>query len=112
MSHSAASTAVTGPARHRHCPHCGSLSTRRSRRNAFDNLLAVVLLAPYRCRQCGERFREFSVPHRTVQEKPARGHRSEAVRRRKARLRRQMMLYGMALLLFMVVVFVITREPN
>jgi len=38
------------------CPRCGSSDVRRSvRRNFWERLLSLVLL-PYRCEACGERF--------------------------------------------------------
>ncbi len=41
----------------RSCAHCGSFEIRPSKtRNALDILLACVLLAPFRCRACRERF--------------------------------------------------------
>lgn len=41
----------------RACAHCGSTEIRPSnRRNALDILLACMLLAPFRCRVCRQRF--------------------------------------------------------
>ena len=40
------------------CPHCYSLSVRRSRPQSLAEgvLLALVLLRPYRCEKCKRRF--------------------------------------------------------
>jgi CheY-like chemotaxis protein len=58
--------AVTG----RSCARCGSLEIRPSnRRNALDILLACVLLAPYRCRVCRQRFYRLWRP--SLQRSPA-----------------------------------------
>ena len=47
----------------RTCSNCGSYDIRPSTsRNALDILLACVFLAPFRCRDCRERFYRFGRP--------------------------------------------------
>ncbi len=42
------------------CPRCGEPNTRPStRRKPIDYFLRVILLFPYRCHTCGERFWRF-----------------------------------------------------
>jgi hypothetical protein len=44
------------------CPECGCQDTRPSaRRNWLEHFLMVFLIAPYRCRSCGERFWRFTL---------------------------------------------------
>jgi transposase-like protein len=44
------------------CPRCKRQDTRRSaRRNRFERFLAFFLIAPYRCRMCGQRFWRFTL---------------------------------------------------
>ncbi len=43
---------------HGGCPRCGSLDARRSHReNFFERVvLRLLLLRPFRCRRCGQRY--------------------------------------------------------
>jgi DNA-binding NtrC family response regulator len=41
------------------CPRCSSMNVRRSRRRWLDWLPPLILVAPYRCRDCRTRFFRF-----------------------------------------------------
>ena len=41
------------------CPRCSSKNIRRSQRSWLDWLLALIFIAPYRCRDCRTRFYRF-----------------------------------------------------
>ena len=46
------------------CPRCGKPAARRSRRvGAWDHLLSVLHLYPFRCQLCTARFRAFQAQH-------------------------------------------------
>ncbi len=48
------------------CPKCGRKDSRPSMRSGLtDFFLRVVLLAPFRCRRCRERFYRFALPGST-----------------------------------------------
>jgi DNA-directed RNA polymerase subunit RPC12/RpoP len=83
------------------CPTCGSQAARRSKRNGLERLFSALDYFPYRCRKCWERFwqRESkwnapdgSVPH----------VRAESRRRRALATRREIIIYTVALALFLL----------
>ena len=98
------------------CPKCKSDSAHRSHRTGLRDLLAGIAgYQPYRCRQCKYRFpsRRFASP------KPAtaavRGVEREISSTQGAlrwkRKRRNLVLYGSALILFGVILYFLTRAP-
>jgi len=38
------------------CPHCSATDVHRSRRRAFERVLSIIGLMPYRCHACAHRF--------------------------------------------------------
>src|SRR5689334_6750009 len=43
------------------CPRCGSLSVRRSSRvGAYERLISVLYVYPFRCQRCAQRFRQLN----------------------------------------------------
>jgi predicted RNA-binding Zn-ribbon protein involved in translation (DUF1610 family) len=58
--------------RHPHqrvCPECGEEKVRRSRRRTLlDYLLSLSGLRPYRCRECNQRFYDYSRSRRLPRE--------------------------------------------
>ena len=46
----------------RKCPRCGSVQSRRSRRNLLEHLL--LILRPYRCANCRHRYCTLGFPRR------------------------------------------------
>jgi hypothetical protein len=99
------------------CPKCKHDSAHRSHRAGLkEHLVGIAGYEPYRCRRCQHRF--LSVRHpapepaapgvRSVEREIAatQGH----VRWR--RRRRDLLLYGSALLVFGVVLYFLTREPS
>ena len=96
---------------------CQTDSAHRSHRVGLkEHLAGMVGYYPYRCRKCGDRFRV----HGRGEAEPA----SSAVRstereiaytqgsRRRKVVRRAVMLYGCALVLFGVILYYLTREPS
>jgi uncharacterized protein with PIN domain len=45
--------------RSKRCPKCGSRNTRLSRQNWVEIVLHILLIRPYRCRDCFARFWRF-----------------------------------------------------
>ena len=99
------------------CAKCRTDSAHRSHRVGIREYLAsMVGYYPYRCRNCGSRFRGL----RKVAPEPAapakRGVEREiaatrGARRRKA-WRRGILLYGGALILFGALLYYLTRVPS
>ena len=48
------------------CPTCDSRSVRPARFSWGDVIRALLLLSPFRCRDCGERFYALPVPAESV----------------------------------------------
>jgi hypothetical protein len=99
------------------CPKCKADSAHRSHRVGFrERLVSLVGYVPYRCRQCSLRFLGFRYSLPEPAAPPARGAEKEiAVTRgslRWKRRRRELLLYGSAMALFVVILYYLTREPS
>ena len=69
------------------CPRCGSQSVRRSSRvGAFERLISVVYIYPFRCQRCTFRFRRLNWGHRYPNSKGDRRDYERVVVRLPARL--------------------------
>jgi len=69
------------------CPRCGSQSVRRSSRvGAFERLISVVYVYPFRCQRCTFRFRRLNWGHRYPNSKGDRRDYERVVVRLPARL--------------------------
>ena len=97
------------------CPKCKTDHAHRSHRNGLiERLAALFARYPYRCRDCGHRFLRFryKVPGVGSGE-PAtsaeREIRAVRVRIQWQRKRRELLLYGSGILLFLVFLYYITR---
>ncbi len=99
------------------CPKCKIDTAHRSHRVGLrEHLTSIVGYVPYRCRQCSHRFLTFRYSVPEPLSPPARGAEKEiaATRgslRRKQR-RHELVLYGSALALFVVILYYLTREPS
>lgn len=98
------------------CPNCNTDSAHRSRRvGVLEQLASLVGYYPYRCATCNRRFQTFgySVPEpaalRTETEKAIAA--TQGASRWKQR-RREIWLYGSALTLFAVLLYLLTRAPS
>ena len=98
-----------------HCPKCNSDQAHRSHRKGIQEYAAsFAARKPYRCAKCGHRFlivrpaaEKFQA---TGPEKEIRGTRSAAQWKRK---RRELVAFSLALLLFAVFLYYLTRlRPN
>jgi predicted nucleic acid-binding Zn ribbon protein len=99
------------------CTKCQTDSAHRSHRAGLrDRLASLAGYYPYRCRNCGSRFRGL----RKVAPEPSTAARrgvereiahTRGARRRKA-LRRAILLYGGALILFGALLYFLTRVPS
>ena len=79
------------------CPKCRIAQAHRShRRGPIEDLAALFAIYPYRCHGCSHRFleRETRVNRGAVQRK---------------RTRRDLLLYGTFLLMFLAVLYLMTR---
>ena len=99
------------------CSKCQSDSAHRSHRVGIkEHLVALAGFYPYRCRACGTRFRmrrhkEYepaTAATRSVEREIAS---TQGTRRRKV-VRRIVLLYGCALVLFGAILYYLTREPS
>ena len=99
------------------CTKCQTDSAHRSHRVGLrEHLASMAGYYPYRCRKCGARFQglrnketEAATPAaRTVEREIST---TQGARRRKA-WRRGLVLYGLALILFGVLLYYLTREPS
>ncbi len=102
------------------CPGCNTDRARRShRRGVKEHLLGLFGRFPYRCRQCQLRFyvarsraadkggAKSGPPNPT--EREIQVTRAGHARKQK---RREMLLYGWALLLFLVFLYYVTRDRS
>jgi hypothetical protein len=99
------------------CPKCKTDSAHRSHRVGLrERLTSIVGYVPYRCRQCSHRFVEFRYSLPEPAAPPARGAEKEIAATRGSlrwrQRRRELMLYGSALALFVVILYYLTREPS
>jgi hypothetical protein len=99
------------------CPKCKTDSAHRSHRTGLrERLSSIMGYYPYRCRQCKHRFLglRHSLPEpaspatRSVEREISH---TQGVLRWK-RKRRNLMLYGTALILFGVILYFLTRAPK
>lgn len=98
------------------CPKCKADRAHRSHRDGLgEHLASVAGFFPYDCHACKHRFlrhRESTSdkarPGNTAVEREISATRSAAAWKRK---QREILLYGMALLLFVVILYFLTREP-
>jgi predicted nucleic acid-binding Zn ribbon protein len=81
-----------------------------------EHLASILGYHPYRCRQCGHRFRVLGHPEPQAASPAVRGvereitHTRSALRRRA--VRRGIVLYGAALIVFAIILYYLTREPS
>ena len=105
------------------CKICASETIQRSHReNAFEILLSWIDVYPYRCKYCQERSYQRRRRHRaedrsqndgslgTRKNGPPKNHRGRPEtrswkRRERLRTHREMFLYGLALLSFLVLLY-------
>jgi hypothetical protein len=98
------------------CPKCKTDNAHRSRRaSTGERLTSIVGYFPYRCRQCSHRFQTFTaepsaprVPPTAAEKEVARTHGASRWKRR----RLEMWMYTLALTLFGVVLYLLTRAPS
>jgi len=89
------------------CISCGSLAIRRSSGHLIDRFWSLAGYRAYRCRDCRRRFHLAAQP---TPPRPKNEARTESRKRKIAMKRRTVVVYFLALLAFVVVAYVITRE--
>jgi hypothetical protein len=99
------------------CPKCKSDRAHRSHRVGLtEHLLSIVGFFPYDCRDCHNRVLRFREP--SYQAGPSANSSTEreivAIRtiRVRKRKQREILLYGLALLVFVAILYFLTREPS
>jgi hypothetical protein len=97
------------------CPKCKTDGAHRShRRGVKERLASLVAFYPYRCLQCDHRFLRFRYQSEGEPGwKPTpveREIKSTHSARRRKRTRREIILYGVGLLLIMAFLYFVTRE--
>ena len=99
------------------CPKCQSDSAHRSHRVGLkEHLASIVGYHPYRCRKCKHRFLNLrylaavpiSADVQNVEREISRTQSSFRWRRKK----RDLILYGSALVVFGVILYFLTRAPK
>jgi hypothetical protein len=98
------------------CPKCNTDHAHRSHREGWkDYAVSLFQRYPYRCSQCGVRFlqRRRKAPENvakpTATETEIRATRAAGERKRR---RRDFLLYGSALLCYLVFLYFITRDRD
>ena len=99
------------------CTKCNTDSAHRSHRAGFKERFASLFgYYPYRCHQCGRRFLKQryadAEPGKSVDRGTEREISSTQGALRWRAVRRQILLYGWALILFAVILYYLTREPS
>jgi hypothetical protein len=95
------------------CPKCKTDHAHRShRRGPLELLASLVAIYPYRCRECGHRFLTFryAAPDQAAGTSTVREILSTRRHIEWRRKRREFLLYGSGLFLFLVFLYYITRE--
>ena len=98
------------------CPKCKTDHATRSHREGWrDYAVSLFQRYPYRCNECGIRFFQFrrkppkTVDKPTSTEREIRATRATSERKRR---RREFLLYGSALLCYLVFLYFITRDRS
>jgi hypothetical protein len=99
------------------CPNCKNDSAHRSHRAGLtEHMVSVVGYHPYRCPQCKVRFLKFRYSLPEAAPSAPRGVEREIAATqgalRRQRKRRELLLYVLALLVFGVVLYLLTRTPS
>ncbi len=99
------------------CPKCKKDRAHRSHRTGLtEHLASLAGFYPYACRACNHRFLQFvtSWEQRPASANP--GVEREIAASRSAfawkRKQREILLYGLALLLFVAILYFLTRDSN
>ena len=103
-----------------YCPKCKADRAHRShRKDAREYLASLLAYYPYRCRECKHRFlRSRYAASEAPSPKEHRGTEREIQATRRAkdwqRKKRHLTIYGVALLLFLAFLYLVTRyrSPN
>ncbi len=98
-----------------YCPKCKADHAHRShRKRVAERLASLIAFYPYRCDACQHRFLRFRyhLPEAVAQDETSAAHMLKAARASKQlkRKRREFLLYGGALLLFVLFLYYVTRE--
>ena len=112
------------------CGKCGSLKAHRSRRRGIqDSVASLIRLVPYRCGACQTRFyaRQLVEPSEAVEPeaaapeiKPGKRRRPKGLvarlkemmdvrREKRQRIGTQLFIYGLALMVFLAILYGITQ---
>ena len=96
------------------CPKCKTESAHRSHRHGWiEYVRSFFQYYPYHCDQCGIRFFEFRYKQPELPGKAASTQREIRATRRAYKLmrrRREILLYGSALVVFLAFLYYITRD--
>jgi transposase-like protein len=98
------------------CPKCKDRAHRAHRVGLTEHLASIAGFLPYKCHDCNNRFLRFrdSSPEARVSANPRVEREIAATRTAHGRKRRQreVLLYGLALLLFAAILYFLTRAPS
>jgi len=98
------------------CPKCKTDNAHRSRRvSVMERVAHLVGASPYRCHQCSHRFRSFSHWHPGAVAPETRAEKEIATTRSSLRWKQwrlEIWIYGSALIVFVVLLYFLTRPPS
>jgi len=99
------------------CPKCKNDRAHRSHRKGLkEHLASLLAYYPYRCRECKHRFllSRYAATEGPPSEHPSTEREIRATRRAKdwQRKKRHMAIYGVALLLFLAFLYLVTRDRS
>jgi len=96
------------------CPKCKTDHAHRSHRQGWkDYIASLIEYYPYRCNECGHHFFELRHAPPNSAEKPSSTEteiRATRAALKWKRRRREFLLYGWALLLFLLFLYYVTRD--
>lgn len=95
------------------CPKCSEPSAHRSHRQGFkDYVWGYFSQIPYRCKKCGVRFYAYRAGEKSDRMRSPEERRIMKIRRaiKWKRSKREIAVYAVALAMFALVVFYMTRQ--
>ena len=99
------------------CPKCKTDRAHRSHRKGLtEHVASVLAYYPYRCKECKHRFllNRYAAPPGPPSEHPSTEREIRATRQARTwqRKKRNLTIYGVALVLFLAFLYLVTRDRS